>query len=76
VAKRATATNGERSKKDQKNIATKRRSSSAKRHEKEKKEGIEGKKKKRDLQNKNFTSVSQTLLWKVITYNNNNKHGA
>jgi hypothetical protein len=49
---------------------------SAKRHEKEKKEGIEGKKKKRDLQNENFTSVSQTLLWKVITYNNNNKHGA
>lgn len=53
----------ERSKKDQKNIETKRRALSAKRHEKEKKEGIQGKKKEGfGFATRIFTSVSRRFV--------------
>lgn len=52
---------------------------SAKRREKEKKEGIQGKKRGifvLKFANEKFYLSFQTLLWKVTYNNNNNKHGA
>ena len=52
---------------------------SAKRREKEKKEGIQGKKRGifvLKFANEKFYLSFQTLLWKVTYNNNNNQHGA